>query len=56
MDQDLPNQAQDPTMTGQSIPTILPPNPTALTQPSTMPLPPEAQYTSRTALLEAIQA
>ena len=57
--QDLPNlpdQAQGPTTTGQPVPTTLPLNPTAIIQQGIMPLPPQAQYTSREALFKAIQA
>ena len=43
-------------MTRQPVPTTLPLNYTATIQQGIMPLPPQAQYTSREALFEAIQA
>ena len=54
--QDLPDHAQGLSIAQQSISTMLPPIPTTSMQYNSMPLPLEAQYASRQALLEAIQA
>ena len=57
-DQELPDlaQAQGWAIARQSISTALPPIPTIQVQQNSMPLPPEAQYPSKEALFEAIQA
>ena len=50
------DQDQDCTIVEQSISMVPPPIPTASIQHNSMPLPPEAQYPSKEALFEAIQA